>query len=77
MHKPIIEDVAQGWIYVCKDGSYARQVVIQKLKSGRIRLVCENTGGESIAFSEKLLAQVQQMIDGDQIDWDEVDVEEG
>lgn len=71
-----LEDVAQGWIYVCEDGSYAGQVVIQKLKSGKLRLRCQNTGGQSKHVADRMMAEVQVMIDEGRIDWSEVDVEE-
>lgn len=67
--------VDPGWVYVCEDGSYTRQVLIQKLKSGMIRLLCPNTGGKSEAMAKELLAVAQNMVDEGKVDWSEVDVE--
>jgi len=58
----VIEVVGSGWIYVCDDGTYARQVVVQVLKCGGYRLVCENAGGQSRAISELMIAEVEEMI---------------
>ena len=67
-----ITDVPEGWIYVCDDGTHARQVVIQKLKNGEVRLLCPHTGGKAKAMSDKFLAQVQRMIDEGKLDWSKV-----
>ena len=60
---------------MCDDGSYARQVVIQKLRSGKIRLLCPNTGGKSEAVAKEFMEVVQKMVDEGRVDWSEADVE--
>ena len=70
------EGIKPGWVYMCADGTYAHQVVVQKLRSGKIRIVCHNTGGQSVAVAERLLKEVGKLIEEKGIDWSEVDVEE-
>jgi hypothetical protein len=64
-----IQDEEPGWIHLCPDGSYARQVVVQKLPTGKLRFYCKNTGGQSAAFAKKLLDAAQALVDEKGIDW--------
>ena len=61
---------------MCDDGTYAHQVVVQKYKSGKVKLVCEHTGGQAKAVAAELMMQVQKMIDEGTVNWEDVDVDE-
>jgi len=58
-----ISDEEPGWIYLCEDGTYARQVIVQKLRNGKIRLFCKNTGGQSQKVADRLLKESQALIE--------------